>query len=161
MNAREIQRALALRYGSPFFARRQLAVLPNVSWAFLDWEADLLVMTKTGYLTEVEIKVSLQDWKADFEKRKWKQFQNRSPIKYFYYAAPQGLAERYSELQLPPGAGVILVPPEGSPVKLRRAEARPVAALTFEQQHRLLRLAAIKAWGLFHKPIKCTCGAQL
>ncbi len=46
-------------------------IVPNVSWGFMDMghEADLLVLDKNQKLTEIEIKISLQDLKADFKKR--------------------------------------------------------------------------------------------
>lgn len=155
MRARDVMWLLAKRGSSPFFARRQLAVVPNVSWSMLPWEADLLVLSRAGYLTEVEIKISLSDWKADFTKNKhradigWRESQM---IKQFYYAAPKALAARHAELSLPDGAGVVSVDDSGISV-LKRAESRAGhRKLTDAEQSRLLRLAAIKAWGLFHKP---------
>jgi len=44
-------------------------VIPNVSYGFLPYEADLLVLMKSGWVDEVEIKVSLSDLKADAKKR--------------------------------------------------------------------------------------------
>lgn len=41
---------------------RRNTVVPNAYWGLgLTWEADLLVISKAGYLTEVEIKVSKAD----------------------------------------------------------------------------------------------------
>jgi hypothetical protein len=155
MTAKEVMWLLAKRGSSPFFARRQLAVVPNVSWAMLPWEADLLVLSPSGYLTEVEIKVSLSDWKADFSKKKFGVHQDwaqAAMIKQFYYAAPKALAVRYGELALPTWAGVVSVDDSGVSV-LKPAETRPGhRKLTEKEQTRLLRLAAIKAWGLFHRP---------
>lgn len=153
MNAKQIQWLLAKRGSSPVFCRRMLAVVPNVSWSMLPWEADLLALKPSGYLTEIEIKVSMSDWKADHLKAKWR---TRHPeaqlIKHFYYAAPDKLAERHQEIQLEPSMGVIAVSESGIRV-LRHADARTGhRKLTEKEQSRLLRLAAIKAWGLFHKP---------
>ena len=77
----EIERMLA-RY----FDLRTNLVVPNVSWGFFsEHEADLVVVTKAGYLTEVEIKRSWTDFLADFKKR----FYHADPrIAKFYYAVP-------------------------------------------------------------------------
>jgi len=52
-----------------FFNIRTDIALPNVSWSLLPYEADLLIMNKSGYMTEFEIKRSLADLKHDFDKR--------------------------------------------------------------------------------------------
>ena len=44
-------------------------VVPNVSWGFEVHECDLLIVTKTGYAYEVEIKRSKADLKKDIEKK--------------------------------------------------------------------------------------------
>lgn len=41
-----------------------------------DWECDLFSVTKTGTVYETEIKVSRSDFRADFEKRKHRLFEN-------------------------------------------------------------------------------------
>lgn len=53
---------------SGLFDKRQNIFVPNVSWGLLNHEADLVIMTKSGYLTEIEIKRSWEDFKADFDK---------------------------------------------------------------------------------------------
>ena len=40
------------------FGIRQNIIVPNVSWSFLNYEADLVVLTKSNYATEIEIKIS-------------------------------------------------------------------------------------------------------
>ena len=53
---------------SGIFNKRGDIFVPNVSWGLLNHEADMVVMTKSGYLTEIEIKRSWEDFKADFKK---------------------------------------------------------------------------------------------
>lgn len=53
---------------STLFNKRTDIFVPNVSWGLLNHEADLVIMTKSGYLTEIEIKRSWEDFKADFDK---------------------------------------------------------------------------------------------
>ena len=53
-----------------YFDPRRNVIVPNVWWGWgLRHECDLVVMTKTGYAYEVEIKVSRSDLKADLKKR--------------------------------------------------------------------------------------------
>ena len=53
---------------NPIFCNiRTDIVIPNLSWGLLNHEADLAIINKSGYLTEIEIKRSYQDLKKDFE----------------------------------------------------------------------------------------------
>ena len=70
---------------------RQNIFIPNVSWGIgLRHECDLVIAHKTGYLTEIEIKRSSQDIKADLRKRHshWE-----GPIRKVYFAVPEELAD--------------------------------------------------------------------
>ena len=53
---------------STLFNKRRDIIVPNVSWGLLNHEADMVIMTPSGYLTEIEIKRSWEDFKADFKK---------------------------------------------------------------------------------------------
>ena len=75
---------------SPFYCRSHL-VVPNVSWGFINHEADLLVMSKARLLTEIEIKRSWSDFIADFKK----DHDHSHPlIARFYYAVPSSIGKR-------------------------------------------------------------------
>lgn len=56
-----------------------------------DYEADLFVISKARYATEIEVKISLADWKADLVKKK---HQSHKELKHFYYAVPEALADK-------------------------------------------------------------------
>jgi len=72
---------------------------------YFNWESDLLVITKSGYVWEIEVKISRSDFKADFNKRIPGKLINGKIITYkheaiktgiygpnrFYFAAPAGL----------------------------------------------------------------------
>lgn len=156
MKAKDIQWHLATRKSSPFYVRRMAAVVPNVSWGLLYDEADLIVLSKTGYLTEVEIKISMADWKADLSKTKWKRTNYQDNlVKRFFYAAPAELAIRYAELQLPEFAGVISISDRGLAIVIKEAgNIKGHKKLSLLQVHKLLRLASIKAWRMAYKPEK-------
>ena len=88
------------------------SILPNVS--MYGWEADLVCMTKAGYLHEIEIKVSRSDFKADFKKRKHLYLSKQLNIttdripNYFWYACPWGLI---MPEEVPAYAGLIWINP--------------------------------------------------
>lgn len=55
-------------------------------------ECDMLVLSKSGYLTEIEIKRSWSDFLADFKKKH--NHHNYPIIKYFYYCVPVSIYEK-------------------------------------------------------------------
>lgn len=102
-----------------YFKESSLVIVPRVTKnnAWLDTEADpiiwknivnhecdMLIVTKNCYLTEVEIKISLSDLKADFKKEHQHKDEN---IKNFYYAFPEEMKEKAIEL-IPEGAGILI-----------------------------------------------------
>ncbi len=58
----------------------------------LDHECDMLVVTPSGYLTEVEIKRSYDDFCAEFKKRH--HHASSVPMKDFLYCVPAGILEK-------------------------------------------------------------------
>ena len=84
LTVKDIQALLA-----EYFGIRNNIIVPNVSWGLLDYEADLLIMNKTGYVTEIEIKRSWSDFLADFKKD---ENAHKSEIIYqFWYCVPDSL----------------------------------------------------------------------
>ena len=81
----------------------------------LRFENDLTVLSKSGYATGIEIKVSKVDLKNDLKKTHIKYFDLAhyrksyfSPIKYFYYAVPENLKE-VALAQIPKEFGLIII----------------------------------------------------
>ena len=73
------------------FNLRRNIVVPNVSWGLLEYEADFVSLSKSGYLTEVEIKRSWEDFRKDFKK----DHKHDDPrVAYFYYCVPKSIAYR-------------------------------------------------------------------
>jgi hypothetical protein len=59
-------------------------------------ECDMLVLSKSGYLTEIEIKRSYSDFLADFKKD---HAHESGIIKYFYYCVPESISDKvYNKL---------------------------------------------------------------
>lgn len=58
-------------------------------------ECDMLVLSKSGYLIEIEIKRSWEDFKADFKKKHT--HDNMGIIKNFYYCIPLSILDKVQE----------------------------------------------------------------
>lgn len=80
-----------LLHNSGWWNKRQDVMIPNLSWGLLNHEADFVVVTKSGYLTEVEIKRSLSDLKADFKKDV---FHKDERVYRFMYCLPISIREK-------------------------------------------------------------------
>jgi len=102
-----IQYALATYSSSPVCAWQQLLLIPNCMTAPCWWEADLLAISRSGYCTEVEVKCTMEDWRADQHKGKHGHPDVPKLIKKFYYAGPLELMKRYGEVWTRPGSGII------------------------------------------------------
>ncbi|RRD39321.1 DNA repair protein MmcB-related protein [Leptotrichia sp. OH3620_COT-345] len=67
-------------------------------------ECDILAVSEAGYATEVEIKISISDLKADFKK----EHNHKSEvIKNFYYCVPENLLEKALPI-IPLTCGILL-----------------------------------------------------
>ena len=77
-----------------FFEWYRNQCFPNVY--FGGGEMDLCVVTQARYLWEVEVKLSLSDWRADEKKSKWKD-KDRQYVSRFYYAVPSNLLDKIPE----------------------------------------------------------------
>lgn len=88
MTVKEIQAALR---NSGKWDVRSCVMVPNISWGLLWHEADFVSCSPAGRLTEVEIKRSWSDYKADFAKN----HHHEDPkVTYFYYCVPESLVEK-------------------------------------------------------------------
>ena len=88
-----------------YFGVRQNIVVPNVSWAFFRHECDILSLSASGYATEVELKISKSDLKADAKK---KHKHESALLKYLYFAVPDYLVD-FALLNIPERAGLLSV----------------------------------------------------
>lgn len=69
----------------------------------VDHECDILSVSKKMFLREVEIKVSISDFKADFKKK----HNHGGNIKQFYYAVPYYILSKI-EKDIPENAGILV-----------------------------------------------------
>ena len=71
---------------------REELFVPNVSWGFFrEHEADLVKISRAGFMTEYEIKRSWSDFLADFKK---KSYHADDRIAEFYYVVPEVMAQQ-------------------------------------------------------------------
>lgn len=144
------------------FNYRVYAIVPNVSYGWgLAHEADLICVSKAMIVTEVEIKVSAGDLRADFKKH-----HNHSSkrIHRLVYAVPESLVELAKEL-VPKHCGIIEVYtkeyyPKSRSDKhtiegffarwVRGAKKNSNPPITEKQYAELLRLGCMRIWTLKH-----------
>lgn len=153
---------LALIKMDEFNIRTNL-VVPNVSWGFLNHEADMLIMSKSGYLTEIEIKRSLSDLKADFKK---KHDHSDDRIKSFYYCVPLSLLQNAIDLCVENDRWVngIITYTEDAKLKINRIDFLKLGVkyptkkyprkLFLEEQFQIARLGSMRVWGMQKKYIE-------
>ena len=137
---------------------RQNLIVPNVSWGISGLhECDLLVVSKAGYLTEIEIKVTRADLRAD--KKKWHGHESRR-IKRLFFALPDYLEHCID--MVPERAGIILVRPKANVPyvypyhqrcrEIRKAQRNKDAGkITVTDRYKIARLGALRIWQLKRK----------
>ncbi len=90
---------------SRLFNIRQYIIVPNVSWGFHGGhEMDLFIISPSKYAYEIEIKISVSDFRADFKKS---HTHESKYIREFYYAMPEYIYEKV-KLEIPEHAGIII-----------------------------------------------------
>ena len=108
------------------------------------------MVPSSGYVTEVEVKVSLTDLRRDAEKEKWRTRSFVGLITRFYYAMPLALWQREGAQEaVREGAGVITVERVGRRLKARlarEAERRPGRKLSLQERFTLARVGSYRAW---------------
>lgn len=88
-----------------FFNIRHNIIVPNISWGIANLhECDLLVLSRSNYATEVEIKISRADLLKD---KKKKHGHKHNHIARLYYAVPEKLVELALD-EIPSRAGLIV-----------------------------------------------------
>jgi len=150
MNSNNIEWAVA-----KFFNYRSNIIVPNIHWGAGLHECDVLIIQKSKFAIEVEIKISIADLKADFKK---KHGHISEQIKYLYYAIPERLYEKALPL-IPLEAGILTIttsePAEFSDDKTtyyhahikRKAKQKKVfRKMTDDEVINIARLGCIRMW---------------
>lgn len=111
MSETQIQNDLFLYYGRK---GKRAKLMADCMFVFGDWESDFIVLNSLGYYLEYEIKISLQDFRADFRKTERHKCLSakiacRKPNKFFF-VVPAGLV---TEKEVPSYAGLMYYFPGG------------------------------------------------
>lgn len=131
-------------------------------------ECDMLVLSKSGYLTEIEIKRSWADFLADFKKSH--SHEGMGLIKYFYYCVPLSIIDKvYDKLtELDVEYTGVITYDENLNIKLNKGkyinykgdfvygfrERHPNRKLFLEEQLQVARFGAMRSVILKEKLIK-------
>lgn len=139
---RSIQRLLVLRN----FDISRYVSIPNVSYGFLPYEADLIAVSKSGYAHEVEIKVSKADILNEVKKsdKIGRHNSDRNKIAYFYFAGPEFLKEDF-EKHAPDHWGILCFNNRGF-ISYSRPAKKVAGPLSKEDRIKLYRLGVIRYW---------------
>lgn len=105
------------------------------------YEADFIYITKSGYLTEVKIKVDINDF--DFKK---KIYHSSSMVSALYYAFPEELYKKYKDEIHDKTAGIagIIMVSYDCKVKAKAPKRKEVAPLTDTQIKNFMRIGCMK-----------------
>jgi hypothetical protein len=134
------------------FNFRRNIIVPNISYGILDYEADLVILTPSGYATEIEIKVTASDLKKDLKKR----HKHRNDlIHYFYFAIPHYL-EKYID-DIPKNAGILKIKDYGGRSyvsTIRGCYLNKVPKWDDAKRKKITRLSTMRIWSLKEKLFK-------
>lgn len=142
------------------FNYRQNIIVPNISWGMDIHECDLLVVRKSGYATEIEIKISKADLKKDIGKRH-QHVDKFNRIRELYFAIPESLVNCIEFI--PERAGIIVLRKsklyngeEFLDCKVIRRSKINTTCRRFSDEERLkiAHLGCMRIWGLKRKIIK-------
>jgi hypothetical protein len=135
--------------------------VPNVSYGMFSHECDIITLSKAGYCSEFEIKVSKSDLKNDFKKKHTHndgRYGGANKIKYLWYAMPECMKDCVDII--PANAGIMLAYWSWEYTRkywflsLKRVR-EPVKQSTykFSEQERvkLLELMCWRIWGMKKK----------
>jgi hypothetical protein len=127
---------------------RKYYIVPNVSWGADLHECDMLIIDKNGNATEIEIKISKSDLKADLLKT---HHHKSDKIKNLYYAIPNWMYEDALKI-LPENVGIYTVTKTkyGSNIyKERKCIPNKYAKpLSHDEIFNILRLGVMRVWRL-------------
>jgi hypothetical protein len=138
----EIERAVA-----NWFGIRTHVIVPNLAGALLPYECDLVVLSKAGYLYEIEIKTLRSDLIRDRKKRKWVYYDDLHIIRKLWFAIPEMLEDAI--MYIPQKAGILVINESGHIQEIRKPIIDNMARkLTSKEQFTLARVGAMRIWAL-------------
>ena len=165
VHQQESEESLIRALGILFCLNRGQSGGPNILMHFIEspdtrqneqkykgyYEADFLYITKSNYLYEVEIKISIEDFRADQKKAS---YHDHPDVRGFYYCIPQQMYSKYKDEILETctskGAGLIVnTSNRGLTVYQKPKQRKEVPALDDWHLIYYLRLFAFKWVGRY------------
>lgn len=137
MDEQYIQRALGWHFG----IERGCTPIPNILMYGGLYEADFVYINKNNYLTEVEIKISVGDFKADFKKA---HYHDSKDVRSLYYALPKGLYNANKDLFKSKAGIIVIAGCRTCQIVQRAAIRREVKPLGTWQMLYYMRLGCLK-----------------
>jgi hypothetical protein len=129
-----------------WFDYSKYVIVPNLHM-YGDYECDLVLLSKLGYLYEVEIKVSRSDLIRDKKKRKWGWSYMMHKTRKMWFAIPEILENAIAHI--PEQAGVLSVNKFGYVTEVRKSKIDSKARkLSDRDQFKVARLGAMRIWKL-------------
>jgi hypothetical protein len=137
-----------------YFDKRKHIIIPNIYITYgtsCDHECDLLIIKKSGYSIEIEIKMSKSDMLADFKKKHNHKDQR---IQKLYYAFPEEIYESCKGL-VPDDCGIIEISRYNDKIYTtirREIKSYPnTRKLSIEEQFKLTVCGVMRIWNLKEK----------
>ena len=127
-------------------------IVPNIYLHYS--EADLITVQASGYVNEIEIKLTHADFKRDFKKRKHHYMVEASLTKtrlhtpnYFWFCIPRDLLSKIHFDFVPEDYGMILVNENGQRPEIhKRAKIMHRNKVTEKQIRQIARSLMFKMW---------------
>ncbi len=126
-------------------------IAPNIYLHYS--EADLITVQSSGYVNEIEIKLTKADFKRDFKKRKHRYMAEAMKPKsrlhtpnYFWFCCPQDLLSKI-DFDIPEYYGILVVDENGAlPIIHKRAKIMHRDKVTNKQIAQIARSLMFKMW---------------
>ena len=132
-----------------YFGYRQNIVVPNISWGVNLHECDLLIIRKSGYGIEVEIKVSKSDLKAD-AKKGHNHNDRMDRLSELYFAIPDYMEDCIE--YIPERAGILLLHKDEWGLNIQRKREpqknRNKNKFSNEEILKIAHLGCMRIWNL-------------
>ena len=155
----------------------RLVAVPNTT-SLAGWEADLLLLQPSGWAWEIEIKVSVNDFRREFKTKETKHrilregfviergiwsgtdyTRKNKHVQKFFFAVPKDVFDKLKLEEFPDYAGIIVIDPDRLdwakrivPEVVRKAKNLPgVEKAPDSFRIELLRLAHNRLWGYAYK----------
>lgn len=168
LTSKDVLRALCGIGTNCIWSPHRLIAVPNTAW-LAGWESDLLLLHRSGWAWEIEIKVSVADFRREFKTKaakhktlrtgSYSQYAKGIRIQKYFFAMPKSVYDKLDPSEFPDYAGIVVLDPANTdqwkrliPSIVRRPKNLPGAEkATDAQRIRLLELAHSRLWAYAYK----------